>query len=118
MAQEERGSVEQTETSALEDSTGDFSVDASPSASLSASSDMAADDSDTAGDTSEAEDGEVAAGARGGTWTRLFGEALPAWLVDRLEVSGFMEPTPVQADAIDFIVRQVCVLKEIYKRAL
>ena len=116
MEQEERGSGEQTETSALEeDFAEDFSVDTSPSASLSASSDIAAGASDTAGHTFAAEDGEVvggAGGARGGTWTRLFGEALPAWLVDRLEVSGFMEPTPVQAEAIDVIVRQVSILKE------
>jgi ATP-dependent helicase YprA (DUF1998 family) len=41
-----------------------------------------------------------------GTWRRLYGEALPTWLVQRLEACGFMQPTPVQAEAIDVVVRQ------------
>jgi hypothetical protein len=40
-----------------------------------------------------------------GTWSKLYGEALPSWLVERLEVCGFAEPTPVQAQAIDTVLR-------------
>ena len=41
-----------------------------------------------------------------GVWTTLFGAVLPPWLVQRLEVSGFAQPTAVQAQAIDTVVVQ------------
>lgn len=54
------------------------------------------------------EAGELATRGTGGkgTWSRLYGDALPAWLVERLEVCGFMEPTAVQAQAIETVVCQ------------
>jgi len=39
-----------------------------------------------------------------GTWTKLYGDTLPPWLVERLEVCGFLEPTAVQAQTIDTVV--------------
>ena len=54
-------------------------------------------DARSAGDDDGEQDG-------GDTFRERFGEAIPSWLLDRLEASGFVVPTPVQAEAISAIV--------------
>eukprot|EP00288_Rhodomonas_lens_P014417 CAMPEP_0177698088 /NCGR_PEP_ID=MMETSP0484_2-20121128/4852_1 /TAXON_ID=354590 /ORGANISM="Rhodomonas lens, Strain RHODO" /LENGTH=193 /DNA_ID=CAMNT_0019209153 /DNA_START=25 /DNA_END=602 /DNA_ORIENTATION=- len=40
------------------------------------------------------------------SYRAMFGDVIPAWLIDRLETLGFTEPTPVQKEAIEVIMNE------------
>ena len=73
-----------------------------PAAALSVESSRAAPHREDGGPE---ESGALDTGGTG-VWTKLYGAVLPPWLVQRLEVSGFAQPTAVQAQAIDTVVIQ------------
>lgn len=103
LAQLEQGGEKETGELFSDSSESQSSDDARAGAGASTDPAAGHDSGDT--DSEEGND-DVVEEELGGTWTRLYGEALPPWLVGRLEVCGFKEPTRVQAEAIDVVVCQ------------